>query len=175
MKRKALRGRSEGSIHPYVTEAESRRFAISEGRVQAHLGAIPSEQTSAEQERRSNSPLCNSLYVSGITRIISNKGVCHVFGIRDTPPKSFSRSAVRLIPRSRLLQKATGSSCRYKDYSKYGSVCQSVSVDGSATLVSRPSQGRSFALSGSAGSVGTSLSASFAISFIQSSRLFAPL
>lgn len=116
MKRKALRVRSEGSIPPYVTEAESRRFAISEGRVQAHLGAIPSEQTSAEQERRSNSPLCNSLYVSGITRILSNKGVCHVFGIRDTPPKSFSRSAVRLIPRSRLLQKATGSQSCVQDY-----------------------------------------------------------
>ena len=37
MKRKALRVRSEGSIHPYVTDAESR-------------------------EQHSDSPLCNSLY-----------------------------------------------------------------------------------------------------------------
>ena len=37
MKRKALRVRSEGSIHPYVTEAESRK-------------------------QHSDSPLCNSLY-----------------------------------------------------------------------------------------------------------------
>ena len=36
MKRKALRVRSEGSIHPYVTEAESRK-------------------------QHSDSPLCNSL------------------------------------------------------------------------------------------------------------------
>ena len=37
MKRKALRVRSEGRIHPYVTDAESR-------------------------EQHSDSPLCNSLY-----------------------------------------------------------------------------------------------------------------
>ena len=41
MKRKALRVRSEGSIHPYVTEAESR-------------------------EQHSDSPLCNSLYIRAI-------------------------------------------------------------------------------------------------------------
>ena len=41
MKRKALRVRSEGSIPPYVTEAESRK-------------------------QRSDSPLCNSLYKASV-------------------------------------------------------------------------------------------------------------
>ena len=41
MKRKALRVRSEGSIPPYVTEAESRK-------------------------QRSDSPLCNSLNIDGL-------------------------------------------------------------------------------------------------------------
>ena len=43
MKRKALRVRSEGSIPPYVTEAEARK-------------------------QHSDSPLCNSLYIASNKR-----------------------------------------------------------------------------------------------------------
>ena len=51
MKRKALRVRSEGSIHPYVTEAESRK-------------------------QHSDSPLCNSLLWSiGLRTFLSEGAV----------------------------------------------------------------------------------------------------
>ncbi len=45
MKRKALRVRSEGSIHPYVTEAESRK-------------------------QHSDSPLCNNLKSGSVATIV---------------------------------------------------------------------------------------------------------
>ena len=70
MKRKALRVRSEGSIPPYVTEAESRK-------------------------QHSDSPLCNSL-VKLVLDKLSNATFRHFNRLINIAPPERKRSAAQL-------------------------------------------------------------------------------
>ena len=84
MKRKALRVRSEGSIPPYVTEAESRK-------------------------QHSDSPLCNSRLLFGVDRCESNGPEAQLTRSKVSTAHPYYGLLVRAL--GRLVMGLTESSC----------------------------------------------------------------